>query len=286
MMRILSAIFLISASVANCEELQNAPGRAVFWSPAESADKVVAPLYRTQSMEGPEVQKLFEDNARKNEIVAMIKSADGRMILTHASVKDSIRSSSNSIVMPNVYKSDRKEKNVLDGSESMKNTKDIDLLSFVKIVQDHDVSAGSVIGPMNNGNLDSYQIILTGHESEAEHMKTIATIASKNANSILFVAIEEPMKNAILPAKSGEYSRVLKSSISSSNVDGIYYKPEGSEYAIYYADTYLYITPDIFTGLMTGIFVFFVLLTGYSCLGAIQGNSVYPSKMPVLGREA
>ena len=188
--------------------------------------------------------------------------------------------------MPNVYKSDRKEKNVLDGSESMKNTKDIDLLSFVKIVQDHDVSAGSVIGPMNNGKLDSYQIILTGHESEAEHMKTIATIASKNANSILFVAIEEPMKNAILPAKSGEYSRVLKSSISSSNVDGIYYKPEGSEYAIYYADTYLYITPDIFTGLMTGIFVFFVLLTGYSCLGAIQGNSVYPSKMPVLGREA
>jgi hypothetical protein len=52
------------------------------------------------------------------------------------------------------------------------------------------------------------------------------------------------------------------STADQGNSKSIYYKPEGAEYSIYYADTYLYLTPDIFTGLLTGIFVFFTLLVG------------------------
>ena len=287
MMSSLSVLFLIFASVARSEELQNAPGRAAFWSPAQSIERAALPEYRTQSMVMPQVNVLFYEKSLQNEIVAVIKSTDGRPILSHSSVKDSIRASSSSIILPNVYLNELPEVRVemLSRSANMDDVKKIDLKSFVQILRDFDESSAAV-GPMNDGQLNSYEIEFNGLDAEQEHMNTIGIICAKYPNKVLFAAAEEPMEKAILPSRNGEFSRVLTSTASSSNIDGIFYKPEGSEYAIYYADTYLYITPDIFTGIMTGIFVFFVLLTGYSCLGAIQGNSVYPSKMPVLGREA
>ena len=65
----------------------------------------------------------------------------------------------------------------------------------------------------------------------------------------------------------------------------MYYKPEGAEYSIYYANTYLYMTPDLFTGLITGVFFFFVLLIGFNCLGQIQGPGSFVMKGPVVGKE-
>ena len=75
--------------------------------------------------------------------------------------------------------------------------------------------------------------------------------------------------------------------VLSDVLDGIYYKPEGAEYSIYYASTYLYLTPDIFTGILSGLFFLFVVLTGVSCLGAIQGPSSFTHKegIPAIGRE-
>lgn len=63
------------------------------------------------------------------------------------------------------------------------------------------------------------------------------------------------------------------------------YKPEGAEYSIYYANTFLYITPDIFTGLMTGLFLFFTVLIGVSCLNSIQGPATFATKSPPVGKE-
>jgi hypothetical protein len=80
----------------------------------------------------------------------------------------------------------------------------------------------------------------------------------------------------------GHYDRIL----STDTTDGDYYLPEGSEYSIYYADTYLYLTPDIFTGLLTSIFMAFVVLVGLSCMGSIQGMSSFYDKIPAVGREA
>lgn len=283
-MRIFSAILLVSVSVSNSADL-NAPGKAVFWSPFLGSSSKAN--YQTQSFESSQINGLFDSRAKATEIVALIKSADGQSALSHESVKQSIRGSFDVTVLPNIYPSgnEREEVSILAKSTSFENANKIDLDAFIQILQEHE-SNSDAVGPLNNGIVDSYVIILNGHAIEHEQMKTIATLSSKFSNSaILFAAADEPMEKAVFPAKHGNYGRLL-STASSSNIDGIYYKPEGSEYSIYYADTYLYITPDIFTGLMTGIFVFFVLLTGYSCLGAIQGNSIYPSKMPVLGREA
>jgi hypothetical protein len=47
----------------------------------------------------------------------------------------------------------------------------------------------------------------------------------------------------------------------------------------------LYLTPDLFTGIMTFLFCAFVLLTGFSCLNQIQGPSTFVHVMPTLGKE-
>lgn len=284
MMKILSAILLIAFSTTNGETL-NAPGRCAIWSPTNGLS---ASEYRTQSIGIPQLNHLLNEKAKNTEIVALFKTSDERPVLAHSSVKDSIRESSSSLILPNIYHTELKDtqSKILDDSNLFKDMKEIDIASFVQILESHNSASGATLGPMNNGVTDVYQITLTGHETEHANLKLCTELASKDLKSpILFVAIEEPEKNAKFPESDGHYNRIL-STASSSNIDGIYYKPEGGEYSIYYANTYLYITPDIFTGLMTSIFVFFVLLTGYSCLGAIQGNSCYPTKMPVLGREA
>ena len=91
----------------------------------------------------------------------------------------------------------------------------------------------------------------------------------------------EPEDNVLESSSSlaeGHYSRILKtssassttSSAAASNSSTSSYSPEGSEYSIYYKGQYLYITPDIFTGLMTGLFFVFVLYIGLGRLSAIQ----------------
>ena len=65
-----------------------------------------------------------------------------------------------------------------------------------------------------------------------------------------------------------------------------YYSPEGCEYSIYYAGQYLYVTPEILTGILTGLFMLFVISTGLSKLNSIGNNSTFVTKMPVLGKEA
>lgn len=281
MMNILSAVLVITFSIINGEEI-NAPGRCAIWSPVNG---LASSEYQTQSVGISQLNQLLNEKAINTEIVALFKASDDRLILAHSSVKDSIRQSSSSLILPNIYHTEIKDtqSKIIDESNLFKNMKEINLVSFVQILESRN---SATVGPMNNGVTDVYQITLSGHETEHESLKLCAELASEAPESrILFVAIEEPGKNAKFPVSSGNYNRIL-STASSSNIDGIYYKPEGGEYSIYYANTYLYITPDIFTGIMTSIFVFFVLLTGYSCLGAIQGNSCYPTKMPVLGREA
>ena len=64
------------------------------------------------------------------------------------------------------------------------------------------------------------------------------------------------------------------------------YLPEGSEYSIYYGDTYIYMTPEIFTGIMTGLFFIVTIGIGFSCLNGITNTYTFVSKMPHLGKEA
>lgn len=277
---------LVSSSV----EMTQSPGRAIFWNPSMSKE-VHTPDYRTVSMEIPAVDQMLDDHAQKHEIVAVFRSPDGRPIFSHSAIKESIQQAESPIVLPNIYHTSMsaampKEglSSPFSGSQIMSDAQKMNLESFHNLL-----AAKQLHGPMFNGQVDSYEITMTGDVSETNHMQAISTLANEMGSScsMLFAAIDTPASLTLAPTTDAQYSRILATSKGSSALlDGLYYKPEGTEYSIYYASTYLYITPDIFTGLMTGIFCFFTLLTGYSCMGYIQGNSSFPTKMPIVGKEA
>jgi hypothetical protein len=165
----------------------------------------------------------------------------------------------------------------------MENAQKMNLETFKQLL-----AARHENGPLFNGRVDSYEVTVAGDATDVTHMTEISQLAAELGPScpIMFAAMDVPVSSAVAPADA-QYSRILSTPQGSSNLlDGLFYKPEGTEYSIYYASTYLYITPDIFTGLLTGIFFAFTLLTGYSCLGYIQGNSSFPTKMPIVGKEA
>jgi hypothetical protein len=141
-------------------------------------------------------------------------------------------------------------------------------------------------GPLRNGRTDRYVVSINSEapHAEMEMLRDIAALSDKDA-AVTFVAVHEPAENAFAPQQLSSYRRMLATTTGGA-IGTSSYLPEGSEYSIYSQGKYLYITPDIFTALMTMLFVFFVILTGLGCLGAIQGPSAFVNKAPIVGREA
>jgi hypothetical protein len=226
------------------------------------------------------VNSYTQDNSNsKVEIQLILTSSDDRSPFSHSSIKQAISSSFAPVIYPTLYQ-DGNSKTALDSVVS-KDTRKFTLNEFI----DH-VKANSDI--LSDNKVDIFQITLSGHESEHENLVALTNIQDESSIlhnvPVLFMTIEEPATDSSVPTNYGYYKRFL--AISSNLYDGIYYKPEGAEYSIYYANTYLYITPDIFTGSLVGIFMIFVLLTGYSCLNGIQTNDLYASKACPVGKEA
>lgn len=49
---------------------------------------------------------------------------------------------------------------------------------------------------------------------------------------------------------------------------------------------YVYMTPNIFAGLLFGLLFIVITWIGISCMGAVQGQDTFTDKMPSIGREA
>lgn len=122
----------------------------------------------------------------------------------------------------------------------------------------------------------------TEQDHTQESLQDILLI--NNQKKVLYIYIQENdvsfINNNIM--QSSNYHRIL----STDTIDNEYYIPEGSEYSIYYGNTYLYITPDIFSGILTGLFMMFVILIGLNCLGSIQGMTSFYDRLPTVGKEA
>jgi len=100
----------------------------------------------------------------------------------------------------------------------------------------------------------------------------------------LLVSVQAPSQSSQSSQPMGYYGRLL-SSQNSSSPSSSFYSPEGSEYSIYYGGQYLYLTPDLFTGLMTALFFLLVFLVGLGRLSAIQGMSTFYDRLPAVGKE-
>lgn len=263
---------LFSASV--CGAQINAPGKAIFWSPGDGASS--KSTYKTQTTSVDDVATLLKNEANDKEILLMLCSDNDetRDFYQSPSISASIQSG-DATILPNVYHSvdtsvqnicqKFTESNTFDNIRSMSASDVVNVLSQSKEL-------------LSNGVLDSFVINVPRDVSTDESFKDLFDLAMSEGNA-LFVALQNPA--GVAPETAGNYNRLLMSDIS----EGDNYLPEGTEFSIYSQNTYLYLTPDIFTGLMTGLFMFFVLLIGFNCLGAIQGPATFAKTMPALGKE-
>lgn len=286
----LVSLLSISASDAssNIYEPKKLPGKMAIWTHDKDFKFGQTADYNTQTLDIPSVVSYLEQNHADSEVLVVLKSADqSKSPLTHESVKESIRSTPFALVMPSIYRSadaasvtteeHMKKSSLCQGAKSMS----------LESLHAELSAADSNANPIRNNRLDTYFATLRGDESDAVYLKEISQLSGENGRAVTFIAASEPSVDAFAPTEDADYSRILAStSTSTTDPTSLYYSPEGGEYSIYYGATYLYITPDIFTGLMTFLFMFFVLLTGFSCLSSIQGPYSFASRNPPVGREA
>jgi hypothetical protein len=239
----------------------------------------------TDELGAAEQLRAYEERLKPQTII-YVQAPDGKP-LSHPGVMESIGQASQAEVMPHVYhRSDVMTQADADAVR-LRMTDGLRQQHFGDAVP---MGAQEVLdrlalrSSLRTQVPSRYVITLQDGPGERDSLRRIAAMNSPSS-PISFVALDEPSANARAPTRKAHYSRLLTSS-SSDVSDGPYYSPEGAEFSIYFADTYLYITPDIFTGIMCGLFIFFTILIGLSCLSAIQTPSSFATKNPAVGREA
>lgn len=286
MLLCLFLLLLCAAALISGEESKQ-PGSVVFWTNDAATPGATT---NTKTMDASTVSEYLSSRLPTSEAVVVLSSNDGRASLQHSSVRAAMQQAMQTVAMPFVYTTSantalEETKKALLATKGLEGAQKLSLGDFLKKMTQVDAASGAVAA-LNNGKTEVYEVVLSGHESEREAMAEVQAVLGKarKQGQVLFVALREATAQA--PKAEAHYSRVLAA--SSNLLDGIYYKPEGAEYAIYYADTYLYLTPDIFTGLLSGIFFLSAVFVGFSCMNQIQGPTSFTQKeqMPAIGKEA
>lgn len=266
-------------SVAAAASAAGTPGRMAVWS-ARANNKIRttngpavsdANSYDSRSFDIGAASTLVEDLTKDAEVVVFIQHAEKSF---PERVMSSIKTANALDLFPHVYHSTTGANDLgaaVLATSTFKGAKtDLSSLDEERIYTD--------------SIADAFVVSLKGTDADEQVLNKLAEIGEKR--NVVFVAVEEP--STVAPAARGEYSRVLLGPEDYNDMqitEDELYMPEGTEFSIFYAGHYLYLTPDIFTGIMTMLFMFFVGLIGLTCLGDIQGNVCYPSKMPPLGKE-
>jgi hypothetical protein len=245
----------------------NTPGRALFWSSRRGEDAAPA-TYRSQSSTFTDVHNMLQDESLNKDLVVTFCSEqeETNEFFTSPHFSASVKGADHAVMMPNVYHSLENQ-----GVSLCAQARDSSASQVVTV--DELLTTLSAPSPAEHSR---FMIPLSAStHTSAPYEQLLAQLHQKNA---LIVGLQSPEVAA--PSTKGHYSRLLQTNNQDSN-----YNPEGTEFTIYYQNTYLYLTPDLFTGLMTFLFCSFVFLTGFSCLNQIQGPSTFVHVMPTLGKE-
>ena len=261
---ILTIMFTATLLVSLVATVQgaNTPGRALFWS-SKRGDSPVQ--YRSQSSTFNDVRNMLQDEAlnRDFSVTFCSEQEDTNEFYTSPHFSASIKSSEHAVVMPNVYSSrDNHDSSLCAHARASSNAQVVSVDEMINILSSSPTSQRNFMIPLdaNDANARYEQLLTQLHQSNA-----------------LIIGLQSP--EVVAPSTKGHYSRLLQDNEEEN------YNPEGTEFTIYYQNTYLYLTPDLFTGLMTALFAAFVLLTGFSCMNQIQGPSTFVHTMPTLGKE-
>jgi hypothetical protein len=248
------------------------PGQTLLWSQIPVASRQHKEIFITRTVTPQFVSDVVNEKAKGFETIVFVKSEN------FAATTESFNNAEQKTHVRFVYQ---------DGTPSISPISDkltsSAICKDVKKIKSEDLAK---IATEQTENINCFEVTLTaaGDDMNALSKKNLG------GKKILFVAVAEPSLDAVLPpARPAVQAQQQQAGGRRRLADGagtLFYKPEGAEYSIYYADTYLYITPDIFTGLLTAIFFFFTILIGVTCLGRIQGMSMFYDKSPPVGKEA
>ena len=196
------------------------------------------------------MMKRISTSQLKNEVVIVFTSTTP--IFAIQPIRQEMEASSAMSVFPNIYREEISP--ARDIVSSIHAHTSLQPITLEKLLQAQEACSETCI--FNDGKVDAFHIELQNSPAEEAHLIRLFTHSSFK-NSMTFIAVQEPESNALKPTKHGHFHDLTKasssdmrqllsnsSSNSSVNVDSSYlYKPEGAEYSIYYANTYLYITP-------------------------------------------
>lgn len=284
-MFVLSLFVLVAvlASASAAADSTMVPGRIYLWSWSDKTPSFNN-QYVTKSLKMDTAVSHVADLVNDFEVVVILKPSEAEQ--SSQFVQHSVQHAPTNQIMNYVYPTST-EKISETLSQALSENKDFTI--HRKPLTEVESTLHAHPNMLSDGKVDVFEAPITSDHDVVEFsLRSRALMGEKQ--KILFVSYDEPkireqsVKVATKALPRGQYARYLAA--TSDIIDGKYYKPEGGEYSIYYGSQYLYITPDIFTGLMTGLFYVFVLITGLSCLGSIQGMSSFYDKLPAVGREA
>lgn len=258
------------------------PGKVAFWDSSASSQQLNRIRHTTKSVSLENAVSVPTKLSTQYEAVVFLQ---GDHVLNDQSVVNGIKSSSNAEVLTNIYTSKSSPiRRALTETSHLKHAKSVSVEEMTKLIKEG--------GLLSDGKADAFVVTV---EKNADSLnELLAATSTLTAGKLLFIASSEG--TAVAPTQAGNYQRHLStasadsagSTLSSATTTAAAASTPatGAEFSIYYEGTYLYITPDIFTGLMTFLFMFFVVLIGLNCMGSIQGMSSFYDKVPSNGKEA
>ena len=288
---LLTVVAVFSLSLLLLGQAANS-GNVAAWSNQERASTDGSGIrYNTKSVVPSQMTEKIQSSYNDYDMKVVLSMANERgstsqRMASLAPISAAIKASQQADVMSNVYHSNIENRKALLehllSSEMLKEAQKVDLSEVIERIQ-------SV--PKDNSRHSFHVAVDT---EDAEHhvqlKKLFDAARAQPHRKVAFVAVDEPSEGVVLPEQSGEYHRLLSSSAApkprTSSSSSTTAPATGAEFSIYYEGTYLYITPDLFTGIMTALFMFFVALTGLRCMGTIQGMSAFYDRVPSNGKEA
>lgn len=244
------------------------PGRALFWSSRRGES---TPNYRSQTSNVETVRSILQEEkmkATRDMIVTFCSShEDTNDFFTAPHFAESIRGSEQATILPNVYHAQDAEPSAT--------------FCDLAVGEGKTVSVDDVLASLNTPSSSVQEFVVNLQAATEQYNDQLHSLLSQlHEKNALIVGLQDPQgPSRVAPTARGRYTRLLQESEETN------YNPEGTEFTIYYQNTYLYLTPDILTGLLTFLFCTFVVLIGFSCLNQIQGPSTFVHVMPTLGKE-
>jgi hypothetical protein len=257
---LLLVVVVALAQVASLYAAQM-PASATIWFPHHPFDQVSDSAadggkgkHVTRTLHAKDVVSKIRQHVKSIDAVVFLDSSSNS-ISSSSALKTSIAAASNYEVMSNVYASEH-------GKEVAAELAEQGLFDDAREMSADEFCASE--RPLKG----SYRVSGT---LGASCLHGVHSQATDHDQHVAMVAVADSA--AVAPR------RALSSSSAAAT------GAVNAGYSIYYDETYLLITPEIFTGLMTGVFLFFVALIGINCLGSIQGPASFVDRNPSVGKE-